>query len=120
MEQEAGPSLPPSLLGAVGAGETGEGVGDGWGREEPSGVAPVLFQSAWERKGWLRAGSRCPLDAFQALLGFFSWTSHRDGGTRGMQSRVAARGGEGPFCPASHCTTEAHVCFLRESFGRCM
>ena len=24
-------------------------------REEPSEVAPVLLQSAWERKGWLKA-----------------------------------------------------------------
>lgn len=71
MEQEAGPSFHASLAGGGGQGRQERGNGDGWGREEPSRVAPVLFQSAWERKGWLRAGSRCPLDAFQALLGFF-------------------------------------------------
>lgn len=26
-------------------------------------MAPVLLQSAWERKGRLKAGSRCPLGA---------------------------------------------------------
>lgn len=74
-----------------GQGRQERGNGDGWGREEPSGVV-LLLQSAWEGKRRLKAGSRCPLDAFQALLGFFlldqpqGWWHYRNaiqGGCRG-------------------------------------
>lgn len=98
----------------------------GAGRLGPVSIPPLLKCGGGGRQergnrgkgrenlvGWPQCCSRVPLgkegvaggqvfvstgDAFQALLGFFLLgTSHRDGGTRGMQSRVAARGGEGPF-----------------------